>query len=198
MWYEVKRKKWGTKKYAQDMWICMTRVDKGVEACEMPAAHEEKLKQAFVRAINKAIEDKDTFGKKIIEKMKKVLPAAEEELSLEEIELRLKELQQDLMRLVRLNVNTGFDSEVSDREYGRTAKEIEGLREKKQRIQEAKLDDTIRKNRAEQMAAIIKEQDLAKGFDEELFREVIERVTVLSIVEVEFQFNSGLKVKEIL
>lgn len=176
----------------------MTRVDKGVEACDMPASHEEKLKQAFVRAINKAIEDKDTFGKKIIENVEKVLPDTEEELSLDEIEARLKELQQELMSLVRLNVNTGFDAEVYDGEYGRIAKEIEGLRERKQRIQEAKLDDTIRKNRAEQIADIIKEQELIKKFDEELFRAVIERVTVLSIVEVEFEFKSGLKVKEIL
>jgi hypothetical protein len=102
------------------------------------------------------------------------------------------------MSLVRLNVNTGFDAEVYDGEYGRIAKEIESLRERKQRIHEAKLDDTIRKNRAEQIAEIIKEQDFVKGFDEDLFREVIERVTVLSIVEVEFQFKSGLRVREIL
>ncbi|RQN12476.1 recombinase family protein [Clostridium butyricum] len=195
---KFRRKRWGTKKYAQDMWMCMTRVDKGVEACDMPAAHEEKLKQAFVRAINKAINDKEAFVKKIVENVEKVVPPIEEDLSIEEIEARLKELQQELMSLVRLNVNTGFDAEVYDGEYGRIAKEIESLREKKQRIQEAKLDDTIRKNRAEQIAEIIKEQDLVKGFDEELFREVIDRVTVLSIVEVEFQFKSGLNVKEIL
>lgn len=73
------RKRWGTKKYAQDMWMCMTRVDKGVKTCNTLAVHEEKLNQAFVRAINKAIEDKATFGKKIIENVEKVLPDAEEE-----------------------------------------------------------------------------------------------------------------------
>ncbi len=85
----------------------------------MPAAHEEKLKQAFVRAINKAINDKEAFLKKIVENVEKVLPTVEEELSIEEIE--------------------------------------------------AKLDDTIRKNRAEQIAEIIKEQDLVKEFDEQLY-----------------------------
>ena len=59
-------------------------------------------------------------------------------------------------------------------------------------------DNLIRKNRAEQIAEIIKEQDFVKGFDEELFREAIERVTVVSIVEVEFQFKSGLRVREML
>lgn len=33
---KFRRKRWGTKKYSQDMWIRMTRVDKGVEACDMP------------------------------------------------------------------------------------------------------------------------------------------------------------------
>lgn len=32
------------------------------------------------------------------------------------------------MRLVRLNVNTGFDVEVYDGKYGRIAKEIDSLR----------------------------------------------------------------------
>lgn len=191
---KLRRKRWGTEKYAQDMWMCMTRVDKGVDACDMQAAHEEKLKKAFVRAIN----NKEPFVKKIIENVEKVVPDVEEELNIDEIEARLKELKQELMSLVRLNVNPGFDAEVYDGEYGRIAKEIEALREKKQRIQETKLDDTIRKNRSEHIAEIIKEQDLVKGFDEELFKEVIERVTVLSIVEVEFQVKSGLKIREIL
>ncbi len=122
----------------------------------------------------------------------------EAELSIDEIEARLKELQQELMSLVRLKINTGIDAQVYDGEYGRIAKEIKGLREKKQRIQKAKLDDTIRENRAEQIVYIIEKQELIKEFYEELFREVIERVTVLSIVEVEFQFKSGLRVREIL
>lgn len=102
------------------------------------------------------------------------------------------------MKLVRINVNTGLDAEVYDGEYARIAKEIESLREKKQRIQEAKLDDTIRKNRAEKIADIIKKREVIKEFDEELFRNVIERITILSIAEVEFKFKSELKVKEIL
>ncbi|OOV54184.1 recombinase family protein, partial [Clostridium botulinum D/C] len=151
-----------------------------------------------VRAINKAISDKEEFTKKIINNVEKVVPKEQENLSVDEIQDRLKELQQELMKLVRINVNTGLDAEVYDGEYARIAKEIECLREKKQRIQEAKLDDTIRKNRAQEIADIIKRQELVKRFDEELFRAVIERITVLSIAEVEFKFKSGLKVREIL
>ncbi|MBC8060162.1 MAG: hypothetical protein H7Y18_05800 [Clostridiaceae bacterium] len=165
----------------------------------MPAVSEEKLKEAFVRAINKAIKDKEAFAKKINESIEAVLPLVEEELSIDEIEARLRELQQELMRLVRINVNTGVDAEIYDGEYGKIAKEIESLREKKQRIQEAKLDDTIRRNRATQIAETIKAQEtIVKEFDEELFRAVIEKVTVLSVIEVEFQLKAGLKVKEIL
>ncbi|WP_278336886.1 recombinase zinc beta ribbon domain-containing protein [Clostridium botulinum] len=196
---QFRRRRWGTKpKYFQYVWICKARYDNGPEACNMPAVHEEKLKKAFVRAINKAISDKEEFTKKIINNVEKVVPKEQENLSVDEIQDRLKELQQELMKLVRINVNTGLDAEVYDGEYARIAKEIECLREKKQRIQEAKLDDTIRKNRAQEIADIIKRQELVKRFDEELFRAVIERITVLSIAEVEFKFKSGLKVREIL
>lgn len=123
----------------------MTKVDKDSESCDMPAVHEEKLKLALVSDINKVIGDKDTFEKKIVENIEKVNSSTEEKLSIDKMEASLKELHQELMRLVRLNVNTGFDAEVYDWEYGRISKEIEGLRESKQKIQEAKIDDTIRK-----------------------------------------------------
>lgn len=195
-----RRRRWGTKpKYYQYVWICKARDDNGPEACSMPAVHEKKLKKAFVKAINKAISDKEEFTKKIINNVEKVVPKDQENLGMDEIQERLKELQQELMKLVRINVNTGLDTEVYDGEYARIAKEIESLREKKQKIQEVKLDDTIRKNRAAQIADIIKKQEeVINEFDEELFRNVIDRITVLSIAGVEFKFKSGLRVREIL
>ena len=45
---------------------------------------------------------------------------------------------------------------------------------------------------------IIKELESLSEFDEKLFKSVIERVTVLLIVEVEFQFKSVVKVREFL
>lgn len=196
---QFRRRRWGSKpKYFQYVWICKERDDNGPKACSMPAVHEEKLKKAFVRAINKAISDKEVFTQKLVKNVEKVIQKAQENLSIDEIQKRLKELQQELMKLVRINVNTGLDAEVYDGEYARIAKEIESLREKKQRIQEAKLDNTIRKNRAEKIADIINKREVIKEFDEELFRNVIERITILSIAEVEFKFKSGLKVKEIL
>lgn len=194
-----RREYWGAKKYAHAMWVCKTRDESGPEACDMPAAHEIKLKKAFVNAINKAIKNKEIFIEKIIKNVEKVVPEVDEELNIKEIENRLKKLQHELMSIVRLNVNTGLDAETYDGEYSRIAKEIEILRDRKQKIQDADIDDKIRKNRTEQIVDIIKEQkEMIKRFDEELFRSVIERVTILSIVEVEFQFKSGLRVKEIL
>ena len=194
---KLKRKRWGAKKYAKYLWICMTRTDKGVDACDLPAIHEDKLEMAFVRAINKAINNKEAFAQQIIDNVEKVVPEVEE-VSIDGIEAKLKELQRELMSLVRLNANAGFDAEMYDGEYARIARQIEDLRERKQRIQDEKLDNIIRKNRASEIADIIKEQDIIKEFDEELFRAVIEKVIIHSEIEVEFQFKSGLRFREIL
>ncbi len=67
-------------------------MDKGSESCDMPAVHEEKLKSVLVSAINKVIADKDTFEKKIVENIEKVIPSTEEKLGIDKIEARLKEL----------------------------------------------------------------------------------------------------------
>jgi hypothetical protein len=46
------------------MWMFISRGDKGEDICDIPAAYEEKLKQAFVRTINKVINDKGALLKR--------------------------------------------------------------------------------------------------------------------------------------
>ena len=56
-----KRKSWGTGKYKKYVWICRNRFDKGPNACNVEAVHEEKLQSAFVVVVDRVIQDRDTF-----------------------------------------------------------------------------------------------------------------------------------------
>ncbi|GAA0788048.1 hypothetical protein [Hathewaya limosa] len=165
----------------------------------MKAVDEEKLKAAFVKSINKIIENKEEFIKKLMKNINKVFESKEDEEEVKGINERLQELKEQMMNLVRLNVRSGLDNQIYDEEYQRLEEEIQKLKEKK-----AKFDNTdlIREKGFQKVKEIKKllknKEDILKEFDEELFMQVVEQVKVISLVEVEFVFKSGIIGKEIL
>ncbi|NLI93924.1 MAG: hypothetical protein GX434_17530 [Peptococcaceae bacterium] len=54
-----RRIRWGRgEKYKKYVCVCRNRDEKGPEGCSMKAVDEEKLKEAFVRMVNRQIKDK--------------------------------------------------------------------------------------------------------------------------------------------
>jgi hypothetical protein len=106
---------------------------------------------------------------------------------------------QEMMSLVRLNSKARTGANAFDKEYAEVATEIELMQERKQKLNDAELERLIRRNKVEELREYLTSQDtpLAK-FDGDLFRRLIEKVLVHSMVEVTFVFRSGVEVKEIL
>lgn len=181
------------------MWLCANHIDNGNEACNMQAVDEEKLKAAFVKSINKVIENRETFISNMMENINRVLESKEDSNDLKAINERLEELKEQMMNLVRLNVRSSLDNQIYDEEYQRLEEEMQQLKEKK-----AKFDNTdlIREKRLQKVKEIKKvldgREDIIKKFDDELFSQMVEQVKVISLVEVEFVYKSGVMVKEIL
>lgn len=194
------RKMWGPgEKYRKYVWLCANHIDNGVKACSMKAVSEEKLKAAFVRSINKIIENKEAFLKTMMDNINKVL---ESETNGDEVRVtneRLEELKEQMMNLVRLDVRKGLDHEIYDEEYGRLEEEIKQLKAKNRRFDNVEL---IRKNGIEKVKEIGKVLNSREGiiseFDDELFGQMVEEVKVVSLVEVEICYKNGVIVKEIL
>ena len=63
---------WVHYKYKKYVWLCANHIDNGLKACSMKAVSEEKLKAAFVRSINKIIENKEAFIKTMMENINRV------------------------------------------------------------------------------------------------------------------------------
>ena len=197
---KFRRKRWGgSEKYKKYVWLCANHIDNGNEVCNMQAVDEEKLKAAFVKSINKVIENKEAFISNMMENINRVLESKEDSNELKAINERLEELKEQMMNLVRLNVRNGLDNQIYDEEYQRLEEEMQQLKEKK-----AKFDNTdlIREKGLQKVKEIKKvldgREDIIKKFDEELFSQMVEQVKVISLVEVEFVYKSGVMVKEIL
>lgn len=157
------------------------------------------MEKAFVRAMNQVIGGKEVFMKILFENIYKGLDEIEHEFTKEKIDERLSELQQDLMSLVRFNAKTGLDSGVYDNEYNQLAAEIERFRGMRQAILDEEAQNVIRIQRIDELRQFLQSQaSPLEYFNEDLFRRLIEKVSIKSLVEAAFLFKTGIEVREVL
>lgn len=132
---------------------------------------EKDLEQAFLRAMNKVIGGRDTFMATLMQNIYRGLEKIEEEYTIEQLNARLEELQ----------------------------REIELMRERRQKLKDAKAERVLRVNRIMELEEYLATQESPlEKFDEDLFRRLIEKIKVQSMVEVVFVFKTGVEVREIL
>jgi hypothetical protein len=196
---KFRRHVWGTGKNKKYMWQCINRELNGTDGCSAKPVKEKDLEMAFLRAMNKVLEGKEAFMKTIMENIYRGLENPEREYTPEQIDERLTELQQDLMSLVRLNAKTGLDTGVYDQQYSMLAAEIELMRERREKLKEAEAEKVLRVNRIKEIEEYLEEQSSPLDkFDGDLFRRLIEKVKVQSMVEAVFVFKTGVEAREIL
>lgn len=196
---KLNRSMWGTGKYKKPVWICVNHKMNGESACSQKAVMERDLEKAFVRAMNQVIGGKETFMKKLFDNIYKGLDEIEHEFTKEQIDERLAQLQQDLMSLVRLNAKTGLDTREYDNEYGQLAAEIERFRALRQTLLYEEAQKVIRIQRIDELRQFLQGQDSPlEYFNEDLFRRLIEKVSIKSLLEATFVFKTGVEVREVL
>jgi len=92
-----RRIRWGgAPKYKKYVWGCRNRDEKGPEGCSMKAVDEEKLKEAFVRMVNRQIEDKDAFISRLVDNIEKVFAEKANSIDVAAIDKRLDELREEI------------------------------------------------------------------------------------------------------
>ncbi|KLU65748.1 transposon Tn3 resolvase [Desulfosporosinus acididurans] len=177
---KFRRTKWGKGKNEQIVWICINHQTGGNEACDMKTIKEKALEQAFVRVMNRIIIKREAY---LVEEI------SCEESDYEDIDAKIAELQQELMNVVRNN-----------QEYSCLTNEIERLQVHRQRLKSDETEKAWRDRMREEFKAYLDARDgsLLDKFDGDLFRKLVEKVRVESMVEVEFVLKAGIEVREVL
>ena len=149
--------------------------------------------------MNSVIGSKEDFIEKLLDNIYKGLDLHPHVFDTEQLDKRLSRLQQELVGLVKINAKTGFDTTDYDKEYEVLATEMEELRANRQGLIDRDAAKALRLQRIEELKEHIQTQETAlTKFDEDLFRRLIEKVSVKSLVEVTFVFKTGVEVKELL
>jgi DNA invertase Pin-like site-specific DNA recombinase len=193
-----KRKSWGTGERKKYVWICRERFDKGPKGCKMDAVGEEALKEAFVRVANRVMADRDVFIKRMAESVEQVYIEKASTVDVATIDTRLGELRQEMSALVRLNLTAGVNAEIYAVEYKRINDEIEDLQDKRSVATRAEIARRETLERVQDIDKVLRGTDAVQEFDEGVFGMLVERVTVMNIVQAEFVLRAGVGVVEIL
>ena len=157
------------------------------------------MERAFVGAINQVIGGREEFLDKLFANIYESLDSIEHEFSEEQINERLAEIQQEIMSMVRLNAKTGLDTGSYDKEYSQLTAELERFRGLRQKLKDEEAQKVIRIQRIDELRQFVQEQETPLvRFDGDLFRRLVEKVSVMTKNEVTFVFKTGAEVKEVM
>ena len=158
-------------------------MEHGPGVCDAPTIPEEALQAAVMKAIN------DVLGRKseVIKQMEIILEQTvsnDYDEQLAAIDTRMEELQ---LKLVDLNT-TRLESEDLSRD-------VNALREEKERIMVAIAEDKGRQLKKEEMIRFLQEQTAGLDeFDDVLVRKLVEQVVAHGDGTFTVEFKSGAKV----
>lgn len=171
----------------------------GLDACSAKDIKEKDLEKAFVRVMGRVVGGEKEFLQQLLENISAGIERVQHEFTIEELNSRLEELGQEMMGLVRLNARAGTGTSAYEDEYIRVSEEMEQIQERKTAIEEAELSELLRQKRIEEMKQYLDSTDTPLAtFDAALFRRLVEKVIIHSLVEATFIFRSGIELREIL
>ncbi len=189
-----KRCTWSRKGVKRIVWRCASRLEHGTRYCNSsPSIHEEKLKDAIVRALQQFIsEDADTY----IIFMKATIGEAlgldgrSEEIDL--LQRRIEALNSKMINLVTQSVSNGSNVDDYEDEFKEIADEISQLKKRISAIHQSSTSDGSTEERLEKIKKTMDER--AKGqneYDETIVRQMIECIKVYHNKRIEIIFGGG-------
>ena len=175
-------------------WTCKGHL-KDKEHCNMKFVREEELKEAFIRMMWKLRAGKDEVLKPLINSLR----GYDNKESLNKIlELENKIVQNSKQQkvLADLFATEYLEPEVYQREKRQLEAEALSFEKEKKNISDEVNGDLKHLDNAQKLLKIVSKCNLPKNFDEALFEEAVESITVLSRGKVSFNLKCGLTLNE--
>ena len=171
-------------------WVCRNH-DESAEKCKMRQIKETEIQKAFVRLWNKL----KVHGKVILMPMLKQLETLSEKensgnAQLSTLRKEIAEIKQQIHLLTTLNLQGTLDSAY----FAAHTQELDRKLNTAQKQLSASLDDknSERLDDLRKLVRIFEKAELITEFDEILFGQTVNKITVLSESEIRFDLISGI------
>ncbi len=178
-------------KYRRTIWQCNNKF-KNDEKCKTPNLTETELKSAFVKVFNEIIDNREEIigfiDKTILELHD--MTEIEKEILTAKAETRAK--LEAVNEYVKLNSRTAIPQEEYSEYFDKLMTEYEMEQGKLYRLEKEKNDIYARNERCKQFIQTLKQSDILRDFDEELFNSTVEKISVYTDRLV-FEFSNGME-----
>lgn len=193
-----KRVTWAKKGKKRIVWRCVSRLEFGTRYCHhSPTLDEGKLHAAILSAMNELAAVQEEVCPTVLSIAEKIRqPRSADGCSLSDWQERLTEVTQKQTKLLDLLLENMDDPELNAKMKALT-EEKQALKQKLKEAKQKESDLREQETQRQQMWSCIQEH--AQGyteFDDELVRQVIEKITVVDGETIQVKFRGESEVRE--
>jgi DNA invertase Pin-like site-specific DNA recombinase len=179
-------------KYRNQIWLCNRKYADG-QVCQTPNLREDEIKLAFVQAINQILGDKEQSITRVEQQLPLLADTAELQKEMEKLQAEHDTL------LSRMQHYIGADKRERDQEhidhYRAMDEKLKKLGPQVNQLKDKILGQSIRKEKIRRFLKELRQVDnLITEFDEKLWNDTIELVTVHSDKTLSFRFKDGTQI----
>lgn len=181
-----------TDKYRKVIWQCNYKFDrKGKKQCETPDLDEEAVKAMFVKAYNQIRENEG-----VLANLEKALTEVTSEESINADIARVKEDIGKTVEAVEALIRSSLDRETDDIKQKELEARYDAQVKRLKELEKQRDEANDKRNRIAAFISSLRDKGNAiTEFDEELFNVMVRQAVVNRDRTIEFEFNSGYKVK---
>lgn len=186
---------WNIRGKRRIVWRCVSRLDYGKKYChDSPTMEEAPLQAAIMAAINTRMSPKTDAVAQIADSiLQETVPATDSTMTIGEVKRRIEGLTAEFDQLLEQDA----DSDAADRRFAEIAKEMAELKGQQERIAAQ-----LRNNEAAQehvhtiVAALDQEDHHLNEWDEEMIRQLVHTVKVISADHIRVYLNDGTEIDQ--
>jgi len=148
-----------------------------------------------MEAVNKVIDDNGEFAQAFRENVIRIIGSYSKVGETTEYDQEIEERQQKLLDLIEESARNECADEVFDKAYRDIADEIKGLKQKRMKVLREKQLAEAYEDRKDGMEDYVRKISyLKQQFDDELVRQLLQKIKVVNEDRIEIQFRSGIVV----
>lgn len=181
-----------TDKYRRTIYRCN---DKFKNHCQTPHLTEEEIKDAFVRAVNQLINNKEEILSNITLLKNRLTDTEALDQERDALGFDLNMLAEQVQQLIAENARVAQDQTEYDRKYNELVNRYEDTKKKYDRACAAIKRRTARNQQLDSFIENLQKQDLIKAFDERLWCSLVEFITVYGKGDIRVTFKDGTEIK---
>ena len=167
---------------------------KGGKPCSTPHVTEEQVKDAFVRAVNILLSEKDELAANVRAVIAVLCGSAELEKRQSELKEELEVVVGLVERCVAENARTALDQDEYSERYNGLVSRYEAIKAQFDEVTQAIADKADRKKLLEQFLQAVETQEPVTEFDERLWSSLMDFMTVYSEKDIRVTFKDGTEI----